>query len=77
MVDFLANKFQDREAPKYLIREIDASYLDQKRARAKLRVFRTVEGSSTLGRVKVKKIMLDLYERSLCVGRDDFYRMSK
>ena len=47
MVDFLANKFQDREAAKYLICEIDASYLVQERARAKLRVFPTVEGSST------------------------------
>ena len=47
MIDFLANKFQDREAPKYLIREIDTSYLDQERARAKLKVFPTVEGSST------------------------------
>ena len=45
MVDFLANKFQ--ESSQISHREIDASYLDQERARAKLRVFLTVEGSST------------------------------
>ena len=47
MVDFHQQKFGDHENPSYFVELIDGKYVNQVRDNAKLKVFHTIEGSST------------------------------